>query len=83
YDHHMNSNQDANWCVTRPWFDYVMGTRIASSRELLESNLTGVTLPRWIEAPLNKLTAQVFPQLITKVEANLAAEQAARLNAHV
>ncbi|MGE0707131.1 MAG: hypothetical protein AB7N76_34730 [Planctomycetota bacterium] len=27
YDHHMGPNQDANWCVTRPWFDLVMGTR--------------------------------------------------------
>ena len=28
YDHHMNSNQDANWCVTKPWFDYILGTRV-------------------------------------------------------
>lgn len=27
YDHHMGLNQDANWCVTRPWFDQLMGTR--------------------------------------------------------
>ena len=27
YDHHMGKNQDSNWCVTRPWFDWVMGTR--------------------------------------------------------
>jgi sterol desaturase/sphingolipid hydroxylase (fatty acid hydroxylase superfamily) len=27
YDHHMGPNQDANWCVSRPWFDTVMGTR--------------------------------------------------------
>ena len=27
YDHHMGPNQDANWCVTRPWFDILMGTR--------------------------------------------------------
>jgi sterol desaturase/sphingolipid hydroxylase (fatty acid hydroxylase superfamily) len=27
YDHHMGRNQDSNWCVTRPWFDWVMGTR--------------------------------------------------------
>ena len=27
YDHHMGPNQDANWCVTRPWFDMIMGTR--------------------------------------------------------
>lgn len=27
YDHHMGPNQDSNWCVTRPWFDVIMGTR--------------------------------------------------------
>jgi sterol desaturase/sphingolipid hydroxylase (fatty acid hydroxylase superfamily) len=27
YDHHMGANQDANWCVTFPWFDILMGTR--------------------------------------------------------
>ena len=27
YDHHMGPNQNANWCVTRPWFDHLMGTR--------------------------------------------------------
>ena len=26
YDHHMGPNQDANWCVTKPWFDKIMGT---------------------------------------------------------
>ena len=27
YDHHMGPDQDKNWCVTRPWFDVIMGTR--------------------------------------------------------
>lgn len=27
YDHHMGPNQDANWCVTKPWMDMLMGTR--------------------------------------------------------
>jgi hypothetical protein len=27
YDHHMGRDQNANWCVTYPWFDIVMGTR--------------------------------------------------------
>ncbi len=26
-DHHMGPSQDANWCVTRPWFDVLLGTR--------------------------------------------------------
>jgi sterol desaturase/sphingolipid hydroxylase (fatty acid hydroxylase superfamily) len=28
FDHHMGREQDANWCVTKPWFDYLLGTRI-------------------------------------------------------
>ena len=27
YDHHMGPNQHANWCVTFPLFDHLMGTR--------------------------------------------------------
>lgn len=27
YDHHMGKDQNANWCVTHPWFDHIMGTR--------------------------------------------------------
>jgi hypothetical protein len=27
YDHHMGRDQNANWCVTHPWFDHIMGTR--------------------------------------------------------
>lgn len=27
YDHHMGPNQHANWCVSKPWFDVIMGTR--------------------------------------------------------
>jgi len=26
-DHHLGPDQNANWCVTRPWFDVLMGTR--------------------------------------------------------
>lgn len=26
-DHHLGKDQNANWCVTHPWFDYVMQTR--------------------------------------------------------
>ena len=29
YDHHMGRDQNANWCVTNPFFDHVMGTRKA------------------------------------------------------
>ncbi len=27
YDHHMGPDQHQNWCVTKPWFDHLMGTR--------------------------------------------------------
>lgn len=27
YDHHMGPNQHANWCVTKPWWDELVGTR--------------------------------------------------------
>jgi hypothetical protein len=27
YDHHMGRDQNANWCVTAPFFDHVLGTR--------------------------------------------------------
>ena len=53
YDHHMNSNQDANWCVTKPWFDYVMGTRVISSFALKEQNPIGVVLPQVVSGMLN------------------------------
>ena len=39
YDHHMGPDQDANWCVTRPWFDDIMGTRkpyVGTEREKLD-----------------------------------------------
>lgn len=26
-DHHLGPDQDANWCVTRPWCDHLFGTR--------------------------------------------------------
>jgi len=28
YDHHMGPDQDKNWCVTHPWFDELMGSRV-------------------------------------------------------
>jgi sterol desaturase/sphingolipid hydroxylase (fatty acid hydroxylase superfamily) len=37
YDHHMGPDVDANWCVSKPWFDEWMGTRkpyVGTEREL-------------------------------------------------
>lgn len=78
YDHHMNTIQDANWCVTRPWFDYVMGTREASSLELMESNPLGIWLSQAIERPLNAALRRAFPQTFERVERNICAEQERR-----
>ncbi|AXY58107.1 hypothetical protein CDG60_17015 [Acinetobacter chinensis] len=61
YDHHMNSNQDANWCVTKPWFDYVMGTRVISSAALQEKNPLGIALPGFAATALNKAVNRLFP----------------------
>lgn len=70
YDHHMNSNQDANWCVTKPWFDYLLGTRVISSEDLQEQNPLGIALPRMISNWLNRQAAQYFPaKWVEKVEA--------------
>ena len=30
YEHHLGGNSNANWCVTWPWFDYLLGTRVKS-----------------------------------------------------
>ena len=61
YDHHMNSNQDANWCVTKPWFDYFLGTRVISSQNLQEQNPLGITLPQSISKLLNFVADSYFP----------------------
>jgi hypothetical protein len=61
YDHHMNSNQDANWCVTKPWFDYVLGTRVISSKDLQEQNPLGIALPQPISKLLNFVVDSYFP----------------------
>jgi hypothetical protein len=26
----MGTNQEANWCVSYPWFDWILGTRVRS-----------------------------------------------------
>lgn len=61
YDHHMNSNQDANWCVTKPWFDYILGTRVISAPELQEKNPLGILLPDIVSNLLNGITERYFP----------------------
>jgi sterol desaturase/sphingolipid hydroxylase (fatty acid hydroxylase superfamily) len=33
WDHHMGTNPNTNWCVTNPWFDNLMGTRVPSAAD--------------------------------------------------
>ena len=68
YDHHMNASQDANWCVTRPWFDYIMGTRVISDPEIAETNPLGMNLPDWLEKPVNRLARRLLPKAFAQID---------------
>jgi hypothetical protein len=59
YDHHMNPDQDANWCVTKPWFDYLMGTRVAREIRITETNPIGIRLPAPLESAVNRLATRL------------------------
>lgn len=58
YDHHMAPNQDANWCVTRPWFDNIMKTR-----ELylgtLDEKVKRKKLCQKAKAPIQRLDSKI------------------------
>jgi hypothetical protein len=77
YDHHMNASQDANWCVTRPWFDYLMGTRVIGDVAVAETNPLGMKLPNFVEKRVNKLARRLLPHAYARIDANsrLDAEQ--------
>ncbi|EDY86320.1 conserved hypothetical protein [gamma proteobacterium HTCC5015] len=68
YDHHMNTHQDANWCVTRPWFDYIMGTRVIGEGDHAETNPLGMDLPEWIERPLNRISKRLLPRIYVQLD---------------
>lgn len=57
YDHHMHKNPNANWCVTKPWFDHVMGTREYSGKCPAETNVLGVKLPKQLSNRLPRWLA--------------------------
>lgn len=72
FDHHMGSQPGANWCVTRPWFDYVMGTRVFTEGGVRESNVLGLNkLPEWIAKRLPK------PEALGKVAGKVTGKQVA------
>jgi hypothetical protein len=80
YDHHMGRNQDMNWCVTRPWFDWIMGTREAfvdpgHKRQTGASRLPTVTST--LSAPSQSNTPLAFP-LVRIPEVQSANEQQPR-----
>ena len=41
YDHHMGKRQDANWCVTFPLWDHILGTRV----QMVCRDLPGIAVP--------------------------------------
>ena len=58
HEHHMGHHPGANWCVTKPWFDYLMGTRVFGKTSLRESNILGLQgLPEWLN---NRLAPERF-----------------------
>ncbi|MFX7298873.1 hypothetical protein ABTI66_20110, partial [Acinetobacter baumannii] len=75
YDHHMTSNQNANWCVTRPWFDYIMGTRVTTEVSKTETNPLGMKLPEWIEKPVNKAAHKLLSKSFAKIDLNSRKDQ--------
>lgn len=74
YDHHMNASQDANWCVTRPWFDYVMGTRVISDSRFAETNPLGIKLPDMLEKRVNWLARKLLPKAYARIDADSQAD---------
>ena len=75
YDHHMNTNQDANWCVTKPWFDYLLGTRVISSADLQEQNPLGVRLPAPLAQLMNTAAQRYRPAKWVEQSAALSIER--------
>ena len=61
YDHHMGPNQHKNWCVTRPWFDIVMGTRepyVGTERERKDREVAAKRAARKARALAAKRVAE-------------------------
>lgn len=54
YDHHMGKDQNANWCVTHPWFDHVMGTRKQYSYDE-KGRIVGEQKPEPVAARVTRL----------------------------
>src|SRR5690606_32233351 len=59
YDHHMGPDQDANWCVTRPWFDWIMGTRKPYAFSIAETRSRIRRLKRQLRQTLSPKLARL------------------------
>ena len=79
FDHHMNTNQDANWCVTKPWFDYIMGTRVISDPAHAETNPLGIRLPAFVEKRVNAVARRLLPHAFERLEENRVKEARDRM----
>lgn len=75
YDHHMTSNQNANWCVTKPWFDYIMGTRVMTEVSQAETNPLGIKLPKLLEKPINLAARRLLAKSFAKIDLNSRQDQ--------
>lgn len=75
YDHHMTSNQNANWCVTKPWFDYIMGTRVMTQSSVTESNVLAVKMPKWLENKVNFAARKLLKRSFAKIDQNTQFDQ--------
>jgi Fatty acid hydroxylase superfamily len=70
YDHHMGKDQNANWCVTNPFFDHLMGTRKrylygqGVPQELPESNSVSTRLLDALRGELTRLQKRGEPERI-------------------
>lgn len=40
WEHHQMKQQNVNFCVTKPWFDYLLGTRVCFRKEVDKNGIT-------------------------------------------
>ncbi len=71
----MTSNQNANWCVTKPWFDYIMGTRVLTDVSHTETTPLAIKMPKWIEKRVNQTARRLLPKAFAKIDTNTRLDQ--------
>lgn len=68
------SEKRLNWCVTKPWFDYIMGTRVIADPAIAETNPLAVKLPAFVEKRVNALARRLLPKAYALIDAASAAD---------